>query len=626
MPTQRLPDVKLSEKVIERLKNFLEDELRRSITDRKVFEEEWREINELYDKVDIPEKKDYPFEGASHLMLPVIATYTETMYARAHRTIWMRDEAFTAKPLRKEYVEHVRPLRNFMTWAVREELELKSKSQPLFMELFKLGTCVAKTIYEQSDYYEYDEATEEYRERIATWKDYPAVIPVSLVDFYFPMDARTWDEMYWKSHRIRMTWSDLKLREAQGKFKDVDRIKNRRDTSDEMERTRLESLGLSTSDKGLDKFDIHEIWFEFDISPDQTGIASKLVAFFHLESRTLLRIQHNWFPYQLDPFDMCPMVYRENTIYGRGVGHMARVFQRSISATHNQNLDQRTLANSIMFKRKANARIRAPLKVKPGGEAVVDEMDDLDTFVIGRAYTTNIVEEQHTLSFLENRIGWREYQTTEQMSAQPATTTISLMQEKMRRFDMVIDNIREFLSAVMTKVLLLYQKYYPDGKAFMILGEDGLYVEDIIHMRPINFLEGIGIQTTATTSITSKELDRQAKLSVFNLLSQYYVQIEQRFMATQNPQIPPAVKQVLMGIIVGLSEFVLEILEDFDIRIADRLIVNFQQLRELAMQQASEVPLQGSAAFGGLEGSVGATAGAGAPATRNGAAAGRFVG
>ena len=614
MPAQDYPEVTLKKETKEKLVLFLESELNRSIKDRKVFEEDWKEIDDLYDQDELKAEWE-PFEGSAKLMLPVIATYAETMFSRAYGTLWAPQDPYTAKPLRKEFTEHIRPLRNFMTWASEEELELKVKSRSSLMDLFKKGTCVNKTIYTRNEYgyYEWDAALERYIERIATWDDRPDPIPVPLTDFYFNMEARNETEILWKAHKIRnLSFSQLKAKERSGVYKDVDRLKNKPDQPDDIERDRLGRIGISTSPQGPDKFDIFEIWFEYDIDGD--GINEKLVAFFHLDTRTVLRLQHNWFPYQLDPFDICPLVYREYTVYGFGVGHMARAFQKELSAMHNQRLDQGTLANTTMFKEKAGSRVQGPIKIRLGGSITVDEMDDLDVINIGRQYDIGIAQEQHTIKFLEQRLGWQEYNWSESAAASPATSTISMMQEKMRRFDTIIDNIRMFYSSIMTKCLLLYQKYYPEGKAYMLMGDDGLYVEEVFALDQVNFLNGVGIQTTATTSSTSRELERQAKLSVFNLLSQYYGQIEQRFIAAQNPQVPPAVKQVLMGIVVGLSEFVLEILEDFNIRIADRLTVNFQALREAAIQQAEAMALQGNGQTGGMGTVPGAApAGTGAP-------------
>lgn len=625
MPSQDYPDLKLSKDKERAIISFLSSEISRAKKGRKAFEKEWKEIRDLYDKTEMDKDSWGPFEGSAKLMLPVMATYTETMFARAFTTIWGFKDPFTAVPLRKEFVDHVRPLRSFMTWATFEELDLKRKSRGPLSELFELGTCVSKTIYAREDYayQEWDETLGEYIDRIETWKDSPDTVPVSLDDFYFPMEARNEDEMYWKSHRLRMTWNDLKRREASGKYLKVDRIKDRPDKPDELEQDRLNRLELSNT-SGVDKYDIHEVWFEYIID-DELGLPIKLVAFFHPDSETLLRIQPNWFPYQLDPFDMAQLIYRKNSPYGRGVGHMALPFQKELSAMHNQRLDQGTLANSNMIIRKANSRIQSPIRIKPGGEITVDEMNEVEVVPLGRNFTSGIQDERHTISFLEQRLGWQEYQMSEQIQAQTATTTVSAMQEKMRRFDLIIDGIREFLSSVMTKSLLLYQKYYPQGKAYMLMGEDGMYIEDILHVQDLNFIDGVGIRTTATTSTVSKELERQAKLSVFNLLSQYYVQVEQRFIAAQNPQIPPPVKSVLMAIVVGLSEFVLEILEDFDIRISDRLVINFQELRDAAMQQAETLPVQGDAAFGGM-GPVPEASGNGASAPANGAPQGQNTG
>ena len=47
MPAQDYPEVTLKKETKEKLVLFLESELNRSIKDRKVFEEDWKEIDDL---------------------------------------------------------------------------------------------------------------------------------------------------------------------------------------------------------------------------------------------------------------------------------------------------------------------------------------------------------------------------------------------------------------------------------------------------------------------------------------------------------------------------------------------------------------------------------------------------
>jgi hypothetical protein len=162
------------------------------------------------------------------------------------------------------------------------------------------------------------------------------------------------------------------------------------------------------------------------------------------------------------------------------------------------------------------------------------------------------------------------------------------MQESTRRFDIVIRQIRMFLSSIMKKVLLLYQQYYPNGKAILQHGADGAFVEEIFLMNPNDIKNGIGVHVTATTSASSKDAERQTKLSLFNLLTTYYGQLTQYIMAAENPQLPPAARESFVAIINALSDFVDEILEDFDVRNKYEFSQAITRARELASQAAAE--------------------------------------
>lgn len=612
MPTQDYPDIQLSEEKEKELELYLYNEIERCKRQRKTRENEWKEIDEMYLKTDIPEKKDTPFVGAAHLMLPIIASRTEAMFARASNTIWAPSDPFSAKPLRKEFTDHVRPLRKFMTWATEEELELESVGDNSILGFFKYGTCISKTIYSREPYayMEYDVGQQKYIQRVATHIDHPEIIDIDLDNFFYPMEARNQREMYWRGDRFFLTWSQLKQREKNNIYKDVEKIKTKKAELSDAEKARLARIGVAPNDFGKDQYEVFEIWLGFDIDGD--GIDERIVVFYSYEGRTILRKQHNWFPYQLDPYSMAAMIPIKNDPMGLGVGHMGLVFQREISAMHNQRLDSATLANSYMIKRKANARI-GPVVIKPGGDVVVDEMDDAELWKLGFTFQSTIPEENQTMSYFNDRVGWQEFNAQEAMQNTPATTTITAMQEKMRRFDFHVRTLRKYFADIMTKCLLLYQKYYPEGKAFMLMGDDGFFVEETLSIGELNFLNGVGIQVTATTSTTSKELERQAKLSLFQLLSTYYGQALQYFTQSLNPQVPPPVQQALMGIVMALTDFVLEILEDFEIRNAEQLTIKFGELRAAAAAQAQATPPTGNPANGGMAGVPEPGAGGGRP-------------
>ena len=290
---------------------------------------------------------------------------------------------------------------------------------------------------------------------------------------------------------------------------------------------------------------------------------------------------------------------------------------------HNQRLDSVTVRNAPVFKRKSDRLGPEDIVFRVGASIPVEEMDDIEVLFQGNPVDSTIQEEQHTLSLLQQRVGMQDFQSQELLQNSQATTALAIMAEGVRRFDDNIANVREWLGRIIMKALLLYQAYYPEGREVMVLGEDGLFVEQIWTLPKQWLYKGIGVQVTATTSSTSKELERQNKLSLFGLLTQYYGNLTQYAVQAQNPQFPEPVRLIMLKIVESLTTLVEDILEDFEIRNAAELAITFDSLRQGIEASRESALAQGAPAPPGLPPGTGSAAGTpGQPAGATGPVSG----
>jgi hypothetical protein len=628
MPANTLPDIKLSEAKRTQIVDYLYEQVTQALNDRSLLEDLWKEIQELYEKTELEEKKNFPFEGAAHIMIPVAPTYVEQIQAKIQNTLWAPEDPFSCKPTNPELLEFQRAVRKWLRWSAEEELELEDVTDSLFMEMLKLGDGPVKIVYtrETDTTVHFDEAEGKWVPVTEITKDCPEVIHIPANDFIYPAWAKTLDDAPWLAHRIRMSWNKMRKRAQQGHYNkdEVAKLQHWHETRQTDYDEHRSDLAMNTPTR-MEEMEVFEVWFEFVLDEaslnDEPGLEDmnrelpmKLVGTFHKESKTLLRIQHNWFPLQLHPFEMCGYVRREHKISSIGVGQMTVPFQKEVSTMHNQRLDNATVANVVGYKYKSDSRVPGVMKLAPGRGIAVDAMDDFEPFSLGTKYDSTIAEEQHTIQFLLQRLGIDATMDMD-MSSQAATTALSLMQERARRFDAIIRRVRKFMSRVVIKVVLLYQAYYPREKLIAALGEeDGSKVAALLQLPPRMLYEGLGIQLTATTSASSRETDRSSKLSLFNLLVQYYGQLVQYIMAMQNPQIPETARLALYAVVEGLSEFVQEILEDFNIRSKTDFTISIGELVSAAQTAATNPP----AGTPGAPGLAAVPGGAGAQAQASG--------
>jgi hypothetical protein len=627
-----LPEIRLSDETRLDIERYLADRISNMKTEREQIADLWRQIDELYEMTEIPEEEqtDFPFEDSAHLVQQIVATYTETVWAKLHGTIWAPSDPFFTEPRREEFLTIYKSLRRFITWACEQEIGLKKFTRSNFMEIVKLGLGCAKVVYEIEDREMrlYDPATRSYVRTTMRTKDHPTVIHVANEDLLYPMHTTDLEDATIIAHRTPLSYAEVKRRLRSRKFElskdDGIRaaadlrgwLSTQRSTSEDEKDI---SIGVQSMD--YDNLEFWEVWFEYalpgkegdhdsrdddddDHEHTSSGLPVRLVASFNTDTGKLFKIQHNWYPLQLHPFEACQFIPRPNRIPGIGVGHMAYAGQKEISAMHNQRLDNATIANANVTFVKEDSLLPLNFQIRPGAVYRVADPSEVQIKPLGTKYDSTINEENHTLSMIERRIGAGDYQQNQPLTG-TSTQAIINMQEATRKFDAVVDNVRDYLSRIMEKVLLLYQQHYPEGKAALILGTDGEYVEQLFRLSPKMIRQGIAVRVTATKSTTSKELERQAKLSLFNMITQYYGQLTQYVSQANNPQLPPPVQQTMLQIVEALGTLVGEILEDFNIAERDRLIVRMPTGAGAPPQQPTPFPLQQAAATGAANGGEG---------------------
>lgn len=599
MPAEQLPDLKLTEEKVEEISNWLYTQLTAMQQDRAEWLQLWKDIEEYYDKTSLDEKIDFPFEGAAHLMIPLMPTFVETIKAKVANTIWAPADPFATSTQNKYFMPFLKPMRNFITWAVDNELDLEEVLDMVLSDDLQLGSAVVKILYrvEEESRHEYDAATKTWTEIPEVIANHPEIIPIPIEDFYFQLQARSLEESKIKAHRYRRTWNDLLRGQANGKYKNVDRIEAWvTKTQEEHDRETVE--GTEVFIRELEEYELFEVWFEYPLT--EGALPTKMVWQFHLESRIPIRMQYNWYPLTMDPFELLVYERRRHRVLGTGVGQMVLPFQKEVSTMHNQRIDAGTVKNAPMFKYKADSSIPGQIKFTVGGGIPVDDMDDIDVLFSGNPYDSTIEDEKQTLSLLRERVGMQDFMAQDVIANAQSTSVLAAMSESTRRFDTTIRRVRKFLARVMIKVMLLYQKYYPEGKTVLVQGEDGMLVEQAFKFPEKWITEGLVIDVTATTSTTSKELERQTKLSLFGMVTQAYGQITQYLLQAENPQLPLITRLAMLQIVDSLSTFVLDILDDFNLSKAREFATSITAIQDYAREQLRALVNQGPGAAPGM--------------------------
>lgn len=622
MPAEAAPDVKLSSEKEKAAAIWLTEAIANVKAGRHELEDNWSDIRTWYLRTEMPEKKDFPWPGAANLVMPVMPTVCSQLKSRLKRTVSAPNDPFSFSLTMEEIHPIINPLRKYIKWLVEEQLKLWDVMDEPWLEKIKLGTCVVKVIYaeEVRPIHILDETSNEWIEVVDKVDVGTKVIYVPVTEFFFPLETRDIEKAPWRSHRFRTTWNDLLVGAANGKY-NKEAVENIRNwwvsTRTESEQETDREMGLSPVD--MEEFELHEVWFEYPLAEGK--IAAKLSGYLHPDSYTFLRIQHNWMPLQLIPFEMSVFEKVENYPYGTGAGTMSLPFHKEISTMHCQRLDGDTIRNANAFLDASDDVTDLRREIRPGARIPVDDIKNFGPLPIGPGANDSIANEEHTMKFLRERVGLNE--PMPDMNRATATGIITALQESLGRFDDHVGVERSFLKRVMEKVLILEGKYRPEAHFINVLGPtDGPLVAAFLKQPPRKILDGIGLSVTATTASNTREVERQAKLGLFGMLTQYYGQLTQYYMAASSPDMPPLLQQAFILIAESLTTFVKDILEGFDIHNRGELILQLEQLQQAAAaQQAQGPPIQGPTqppGVGGVAGGNGQRTPQGRPQTQAG--------
>jgi hypothetical protein len=594
------------------LMEYLVQELRDAQAARKPLEESWVKWDNAYRCIPSDEKKDFPFEGAANLVVPVIATDVDTLFSRFMGILFAPSNLWSVGARRPEMMDVAPRVQEFLEWAQDNEIKPYDPICDWMLEMCKKGTGVLKQRYTRrmKKVYEWRELDSGIWQQQANilLEDHPSMHHVQLADFYLPAYATDIQEAPWTAERVMLTFDQYMERVAAGVYQNIENFSqwyaNSRGSVVEQNMQALDRFRPSYGRR----FEMFEFWVDFDIDGDLQREA--LVCTIHPESRTYCRLDYNPFFNQDKPYSIARYMRVEKRFYGLGLCEMLWPFQEEVSTQHNQRIDGGTVANSVMLKAKTGIGIREDEPIYPGRIWLLDNPEsDLMPLRMGEKFDSTVNDENLTVAYAAKRTGVNDYVSGVPSAAAaygPAYTTQQMLQAGAKRFDQTLREVRVALSESGTRVLELYQQFNQRGKEFIALGnEDGAMVHQVLQF-PLDLIrKGLSVTVTAIDASNSKEAKIRTNTIIMQQLTQFYMQYMQGMQYLVNPMVPPPIKQVVIDMLKGGSIIFRRILDDYGVQDASRVIPELQGAIDDQFQQLAAL----SQSFGGGAGGGGGPSG-----------------
>lgn len=656
----------------ERLLDWLTVELNQALSDRKALESKWMKwLTDYRAPADQP-TKHFPYEGASNIVLPVIATDVDILYSNELTTIHEPQNLWTLSAKNERWVKAAKPVQDFLQFLDHSILKMYQVNKRVFLEKTKLGTGIYKHgwHFEKRRINTYDAQGE--RVRVARIKSVPFVDHVRCFDFIMPSYAyHVQPDMQggapWVAERRRIA-TDVLLAMAETtdpalpniSKADLDRIMayecagqseydqkirsldyekrgnlqaaSTFETSSDLSVPTVGSTGGTAYPREVEFFEIHARYAtEGDTFDD-------IVVWFHLPTRTAFRAIYLQYDHGHRPYEVCRYFPGEG-FWGIGVCEQKEIFQKSQSDLWNYQTDNVLLANATMMAVTEDSGIVPGESIWPGKMFRL-QVDDVRKGIMPMKMSdiNQTLPQLHEMirTYGERRVGVSDLQMGDLSSLPgrtPATSLLAAQGEGKKRPDLTLKDMRyEGLSPVGLRVLQLCQQYMrrPDlnGGHLMELAMDSLgepegseFAQKL--MVPTENAElGLGVLLTATSAVANKEVEKQNMMGLMQItagLAPQYVQLVQ--MAMQAQQMGPAgapLLDVCLKSVTGIAQLHTRLLEQHDIRNAETMVPAVSQTPSgtgLAGQPGgAPAPLDG--------GPLGILAGAGVPSSVEGLLAG----
>jgi hypothetical protein len=527
-------------------------------------------------------QRDFPWQNASNLVVPIIAIHSDTLLARAMASVFKTKPMWVSRML-GNFVKLAPPgvtdaLEEFLQWAALEpdELNLYQEYEGFFGEIIRLGTSVMKCswVHEVEDYLEPAGDRLEWQRRVVY--NGPRPRKLRFENFKCPVNVGTIQEMDFLYDVSQMTRFDLEERAYRGVYDRaaVERILDRPDrtsnTSQVQSQKEQDAKVKTIPGYGFAEWDICECHFKYRVD---TSHFARIICTYHEKTEEVLRSYYHYYP--TDIYVSGRLFFRDDMFHGRGFAEMLLPFQEEVSTIHNQRRDNMTIANLKMYVVDPNSPLTKGFRIYPGAmipAKMIQGQPEISPLEMGVPVQGEIDSERLTLDLAERLSGVSPPMqgfgagTQTKRGVYTAMGTLSLLQEGNTRTDLNISDIR-FAHTKLGRLLCLEYGAFGAGEERLAkFGE----LADKIQIGLQAIADGqMALPVYPSTASINREVEKQSDLMLQGVMDRYRQGI--MTLLSQIPMMPEHVQPQGLKELEAANLMMQQILRHFGYDEVDRL-------------------------------------------------------
>lgn len=597
----------------EKLISYLEAELLNTYQERGPWMDRLLSWQKDYWAEPTTKKATFPFTGAATIVIPLTAIAVEAVHARTMTTLFALNQLVSAQARSSSWQDYARPVERFLDHELLREMRIRRKLDSSILEIEKFGTGIAKVGYEKIIKTAIRRIGDTEQEYPVTIRDGAVLDSVAIGRFLMPLSSTDPQTSPWcgEEHSrspyevLNMEYSGFFIPGTMKKLEGWISAGAQTATGQERKFEQAQEALEGRSPSWPNRIDWVELWCGFNV--DGGKYDKEIVVHYHRPSRTLMSVRYNWHDDLHRPYRTGVYFPVEHRWTGIGICKQNEQFQKEITIQHRQRLDNATLANMRMIKISKLSGYKNGEPVFPGKMWFLDDMSHVDTLQMGEVYNSAYNNEQATLIFSQQRTGVNDTVLGQPAAGTPGTATgdLARIQEGAKKFDYAYQNIKDFVQELIVDTACMVQQYGPRRIEYYDTAEGGNLVRDFFDMPQELIRHGLLIELAAAGQVRNKVVERQDWMQIATILQQYYQGSLQLAQFTQNQELTLYIAK--KGILAA-TEAMRQILESFDVRNVDRVI-----LSEILKQTQGMVSQSGGTSGGafqppqsrGTQGSIG---------------------
>lgn len=514
----------------------------------------WRKAYEATPAEDV---REFPWHGASNLVVPIVAIHSDTLLARVMSAVIKTRPLWVIKDLKEQKAAPSgmrSSLEEFFQYVglEPEELDLYRVYHEWFAEAIQLGTSVVKVPWVKQIEHMYGPAgdmsdKQEWHKK--TVYEGPRPEKLRYENFFYPLNAASIEQMDFKYDVILLTKDELEERKflniydklaVQTVLAQPDRTGNQTQVTAQKQQ---DAMVRTVPNQYSWEWDICECHFKYRVDTEHFA---RCVVWYHNKSNTILRSYYEYYPTEI--YIAARLFYRADMFPGMGFGEIMLPFQEEISEIHNQRRDNNTIANMKAWAVDPNSKLHRGFKIYPSAmvPAVQEQgKPEISPLEMGTPVQGEIDSERLSLELAEKRSGVSPPMqgagagSNTKRGVYTAMGTLSLMQDGNTRTDLNTTDIRYAHTRLGRVLGLEYGTFGVRDDLLEQFGEGGARIKQGFEAL---VARKMALPIYASTASVNREVEKQSSIMVTQIMDKYHQTVAAMLASLGNPMIPEEVK------------------------------------------------------------------------------------